>query len=245
MLSDMLSHWDQYGDEYEQFQRDVHILIEGTLDAALKYLDSEASQNLTSIERMMENAQSDYHEHLTDEHVDAQMQNASQETFLRNMALVALTSRLTHSLRKMARVAETFSPQAKSYGKSDMSEFERLWLEYRERFGIDFEANAARIAFVKALQKVRNQIVHEGGEANTFKPISQLDPDGGDAGLLDLRFSEKYPQYVCGEDRDAEVSVSEALLEENIEAAINLVGWLAAELRRMELASIQNTSGVQ
>ncbi|MGH9352406.1 MAG: hypothetical protein ACRD2G_09625 [Terriglobia bacterium] len=243
MLSDMLSHWDQYGEEYELFQQDVHILIKGTLDAALKYLDSNGSQNLTSIERMMENAQGDYHEHLIDEHMDVQGQNASQETFLRNMALVALTSRLTHSLRKMARVAETFSPRKKRYGNSRMSEFARLWSEYWERFQI--KANAAQIAFVDALREVRNQIVHEGGEANTLKPISELDPYGDAAGILDLSFSKKYPQYVCGEGMGAEVSVSEALLEENIEAAINLVGWLAAELRRNELASIQNTSGVQ
>jgi hypothetical protein len=151
------------------------------------------------------------------------------------MALVALASRLTHSLRTMARSAETFSPRQGKYGHKGMSEFNRLWLEYKDRFGIDFESNKERIAFVEPLQAVRNQIVHDGGEANTLKPIAEIDLSAGQLDFLDKRFSEKYPEYVSGD----EVSVSAELLEKNITYSIDLVGWLAGELRKKELASIR------
>jgi hypothetical protein len=36
---------------------------------------------------------------------------------------------------------------------------------------------------------------------------------------------------------NAEVSVSEEILDKNIKASIELVGWLAGELRSKELAS--------
>ena len=111
---------DVYGDEYDQFQWDVHILIEGTLEAAIKYLDSGVRRDLSEIETLMEKARGDYQQHLVEEHVDVMAQNANQETFLRNMALVALASRLTHSLRTMARSAETFSPRKKRYGNKSM-----------------------------------------------------------------------------------------------------------------------------
>jgi hypothetical protein len=126
-----------------------------------------------------------------------------------------------------------------------MSEFQRLWVEYKERFGIDFEANTSQIAFVEPLREVRNQIVHEGSEANTLKPLDEADLSGSDSGWLDMRFSEKYPEYVDGEGMSAEVSVSQELLDKNIAASIELVAWLAGELRKRELASMGNPSGIQ
>jgi hypothetical protein len=247
----MFSQWDPrleidvYRDEYEQFRRDVHILIMGTLNAATKYLDSTARQDLSQIENLMEKARGDYHQHLVEEHVDVMAQNANQETFLRNMALVALASRLTHSLRTMGRSAESFSPRKKRYGNTSMSEFDRLWVEYEERFGIDFQANTGRIAFVEPMREVRNQIVHEGSEANSFLPIGEMDLQGGDAGYLDMWFSKKYPQYTSGQGMGAEVSVSQELLDKDVKSAIDLVGWLAGELRKRELASITPTADTQ
>jgi hypothetical protein len=119
-----------------------------------------------------------------------------------------------------------------------MSEFDRVWVEYRERFGIDFVTNAHRIAFVEPMRSVRNQIVHEGGEANTLKPFDFIDVNGGNAGLLDLSFSQKYPEYVSGDGIGAEVSVSQEQLQRNIDSSVDLVGWLAEELRKRELLSI-------
>jgi hypothetical protein len=183
----------------------------------------------------MEDADSEeYQEHLVDEHVDVLEQITSQERFLRNMALVALASRLMHALRKMARSAETFSPRKKRYGNKHMSEFGRLWIEYTERFDIDFVRNAERIAFVEPLRRVRNQIVHEGSEANTLKTIDDVDLDAGETGYLDTSFSEAFPEYVAANGVGAEVSVSEELLDKNVIAAIELVGWLAGKLRNRE-----------
>jgi hypothetical protein len=119
-----------------------------------------------------------------------------------------------------------------------MSEFDRIWVEYRERFGIDFASNAHSIAFVETMREVRNQIVHDGGEANTLKPLDSIDVNGGDAGLLDTWFSEKYPDYVSGEGVGAEVSVSQEQLQKHIDASVDLVGWLASELRERALLSI-------
>ena len=240
--SDSLSSIDVFEIEYGQFQWDVHILIEGTLSASIRYLDTEARRELDEIEEARKKSFDDeYREHLVDEHVDVLSTNSSQDRFVRNMALVALASRLTHALRNMARSAELFSTRKKRYGKKRMSEFDRLWVEYQERFGIDFDANKDRIAFVNTMREVRNQIVHDGGEANTFKPLGEVDWNTGDAGYLNISFSEKYPEYVWGAGMSAEVTVSEEQLQKAIKASVDLVGWLARELRARELDSIRKT----
>jgi hypothetical protein len=229
---------DFFRDEYEPFQRDVHILIGGTLHAAIRYLGNEAKDELGRLEEWMKQDISDEaHERLVDDHVDVLAQNNDQERFLRNMALVALASRLTHSLRKMASSAELFCQRKGRYGKTSQSEFERLWLEYEARFGIDFEAHKERIAFVEPMREVRNQIVHDGGEANTIKPMDKTELIDAQLDYLDKWFSNKYPEYVHGDEGGAEVNVTEELLEKNINASIELVGWLAGELRKKQLAS--------
>jgi len=158
-------------------------------------LGTQTKTELAKLEAEMQNSLDDeYHQHLEDEHGVVEARNSSQEQFLRNMALVALTSRLTHALRKMARSAESFSIRKKRYGKKSMSEFDRLWLEYTDRFGIDFEANAERMAFVETIREVRNQIVHDGADVNTVKPLDDIDVNSGDAGYFDMRFSKKYPE---------------------------------------------------
>ncbi len=105
-------------------------------------------------------------------------------------------------------------------------------------FGIDVK-NSGRIAFVEGMAEARNRIVHAGGEANTWKPLDQLDWSSGDDGLLEVDFSKQYPEYVWGTGPNAEVRVSEVLLDKNIKASIELVAWLAGELRRKELASVK------
>jgi|SRR5580692_138214 hypothetical protein len=235
-MNALLHDIDSYDDEYHQFQWDVHVLIRGTLHASVRYLDAQIGTYLADIEAAIDKSQDTEHQqYLVDEHVDVLETNSRQERFLRNMALVALASRLTHALRTMSRSAESFSPRQKRYGKSSMSEFGRLWLEYTERFGIDFRANVDRIQFVETMREVRNQIVHDGGEANTFKPNDEIDWHADVVAYLDCSFSEKYPDYVSGD----EVSVSREQLEMAVEASVNLVGWLAKELRTRELASIR------
>lgn len=232
----MFSDMDVFRDEFERFQRDVHILIVGTLSASIRYLDQKARTELESINTALERAKSDdYQQHLVDEHVDVLATNNDQERFLRNMALVALASRLTHSLRTMARSAEVFSPRKKRYGTRDMSEFARLFAEYGERFGIDFQAASQKIAFVDPMREVRNQIVHEGSEANTLKPIDEMNFNLGDAGYLDMTFSDRFPEYVEGTGMGAEVNVTNEQLDQTIVAAIELVRWLSQELREKEI----------
>jgi hypothetical protein len=237
-MNALLDDMDSYDDEYHQFQWDVHVLIRGTLDASVRYLDARIRPYLENIETAIDKSHDAEHQQdLVDEHVDALDTNSRQERFLRNMALVALASRLTHALRTMSRSAESFSPRKKRYGRKSMSEFSRLWLEYTERFGIDFSANEDRIEFVETMREVRNQIVHDGGEANTFKPYDEIDWNEDVVAYLDCSFSEKYPGYVAGD----EVSVSREQLEKAVEASVSLVGWLAKELRTRERASIRKS----
>jgi hypothetical protein len=239
-MSELLRDLDFYEDEYHQFQRDVHVLIKGTLEASTRYLDAQVPIDLAQIKAAIDKSHDTEHQHyLVDEHVEVLETNSQQERFLRNMALVALASRLTHALRTMSRSAESFSPRRKRYGSKNMSEFSRLWVEYAERFGIDFSANADRVEFVETMREVRNQIVHDGAEANTFKPNDEIDWHADVVAYLDCSFSEKYPSYVSGD----EVSVSREQLDKAIEASVNLVGWLANELRTRELASIGKAKG--
>ena len=125
----MLPDFDMYEMEYSQFQWDVHILIEGTLEASIRYLDTESATELTKIEEALKKNHFDdeYQEHLVDEHVDVMATMGGQERFLRNMALVALVSRLSHAVREMAQVGLFGKPQG-PYGKKNDSEFQRLWM---------------------------------------------------------------------------------------------------------------------
>jgi hypothetical protein len=228
-----------YDDEYQQFQRDIYLLIEGTLNASQQYLDKECGTELAKIKAAMDATPAPRHyQYLEDEYGDVLLTNISQERFLRNMALVALASRLTHALRNMTKSAELFSPRTKRYEKmTNLSEFKRLWLEYGERFAIDFNAHADLISFVEPMRVVRNQIVHEGAEAHTFKYHDDVDWNDDSPAYMDTSFAEKYPDY-ASED-GSEVNVSKQQLKNAIEASVKLVEWLASELRTRELAHIK------
>ena len=60
-----------------------------------------------------------------------------------------------------------------------------------------------------------------------------------------LGFLQEIPEYVQGDGINAEVNVSQDLLDKNIEASIELVGWLAGEIRRREVASTKNITEIQ
>ncbi|HZZ17292.1 MAG TPA: hypothetical protein VFE08_15185 [Candidatus Sulfotelmatobacter sp.] len=241
-MHDIIRSVDFYHDEYEQFQRDVYLLIEGTLNASKKFLGDECETELTKIKTVMDKTHdAEHHSYLEDDYGDVLLTNISQERFLRNMALVALASRLTHALRNMSKSAESFSPRTdehkKRYKKTHLSEFQRLWLEYRERFGIDFVVHKDRIAFVDVMNDVRNQIVHEGAEAETFKFLYEFDANDANPQYMDTSFADKYPDYVS--EDGSEVNVSEQQLKDAIDASVKLVAWLASELRTKELAHIK------
>ena len=119
-----------------------------------------------------------------------------------------------------------------------LSEFNRLLLEYGERFGIDFAVHADRIAFVEPMREVRNQIVHEGAEAQTFKYQSHTDWNDGALAFVDASFAKKYPDYVS--EDGSEVNVSEQQLKNAVESSVQLLGWLASKLRGRQLAYLFN-----
>ncbi len=227
----MGQHFEIYPLEADSFEADVRVLIQNTLRAALEQISGAAQTELTAIETALKKTTDDEaQEHLVDEHVDVLAQELSQERFLRNMALVALASRLTHALRKMARTAEHFRPRKRRYGSSSDSEFERLWKEYTDRFSIDFDVNASRIAFVEPMRKVRNRIVHDGAEATSWNSSTIESLQRGEEPILDTAFSEAYSEFVIGEGWDAEVVVSQEQLDSMCEASVALVRWLSTEL---------------
>jgi hypothetical protein len=224
-----MQHIDVYSDEAASFEADVNVLVRNTLHAALAHLSTSATAQITDIEKARAKATGpDAVERLIDAHVDVLATGAAQERFLRNIAVVALSSRVLHSLTKMARVAEHFRPSTHNYkGKS---EFLRLWAEYEARFSIDFEAHADKIAFVEPMVRVRNQIVHEGAQANTWNSATLESLQEGQEVALNTTFADTYPQFVAGEGWDAEVVVSQEQLDSMCDASVGLVRWLAEEL---------------
>jgi hypothetical protein len=239
---------DAFHSEYSSFEREVHILILGTLDAANRRLEAEFEEDTTKITAGMDESTVRRSERLTDDLAELSWFLHDQRRFLLNMAVVGLASRLTHALRQMARAAETFSPRKKSYGSDgkDNSEFGRLWVEFRERFDLDVRADPNRIAFIQPLRDVRNQIVHDGGVANPYKfrqDIQEARFDQEREGMpfdpnqmLDLRFSTAYPDFVDGEGSNAEVAVSQEQLESMVKSSLELVKWCAVQIRAKELA---------
>jgi hypothetical protein len=185
---------------------------------------------------------------LTDDLAELNWFLHDQKRFLLNMAVVGLASRLTHTLRQMARAAETFSPRKKNYGSDgkDSSEFGRLWVEFRERFDIDVKADPKRVAFIQPLREVRNQIVHDGGVANPYKfkqdtQAARFDQEREGMPfdlnqMLDLKFSTAFPDFVDGEGSDAEVAVSQEQLESMVKDSLELAKWCAEQIRARELA---------
>ncbi len=223
--------------EAANFEADVNLLIRSTLHAALAHLSGTERSELAAIKEALDRATDDEVQHyLVEEHVDVLATGRSQERFIRNMALVALASRLTHVLRKMARLAEHFVPRKKRYGSRSDGEFKQLWMEYADRFGIDFIANASHIAFVEPMRSVRNQVVHDGAEANAWSESTSESLRQGREPTLDTRFSDAYPEFVHGDGWDAEVVISQAQLDAMCDASIALVRWLAKELDAKDCA---------
>jgi hypothetical protein len=239
---------DAFHFEYSNFERDVHILILGTLEAADKRLAAEFQEDTAKITAGMDEAAVSCSEYHFDKLAELNWFFHDQQRFLLNMAVVGLASRLTHTLRQMARAAESFSPREKKYGPDgkDNSEFGRLWVEFKERFDLDVKADSNRVAFITSLREVRNQIVHDGGIANPYKYKQDIhealsDQEGArtpfdPSQMLDLKFSKAHPEFVDGEGSDAEVAVSQKQLEAMIKSSLELVKWCALQIRAKQLA---------
>jgi hypothetical protein len=239
-------HWtyrpDFFDHERDYFERDLHIIIVGSFDAGMEQLAMEFTKDSAKLEADINKTTGDHQQWLVDSHAELMMDHAEQERFLRNMAFVALGTRLIHALRKMLRTAETFCPRNKKYRDTSMSEILRIWAEIGERFGIDLAANADKIAFAMPLNDVRNQIVHDGGDANPQLSFEKCTVGGGDESYLDLRFSKRYPEYVEGSGSLAAVRVTKEQFDRAFEASVVLVKWLAQELRIRQLAYVKSQS---
>lgn len=227
----MIIEWDIFGDEFRQFEWDLHVLIEGTLAAGRKSLSDQVDSELAKFDeyRALPNANQ---EHLNDEYVDILAMHNEQDVFLRNVALVSLTTHLNLTIRRMLRQANSKPRKEGRYpGKH---EFARLWSEFADRFGIVFAPEA--IGFVEPMVMARNQIVHEGGDAALIQP----------GGSLDTSFSDSCPQYVrLAGSINASVEVTQELLDMNIEKSIALVRSCAERLKAAELSVGPPTSDLE
>lgn len=227
--------WDHYDAEAQSFLEDVHMLILHTLHASRQHLRNEAAKQHSEIEEHLEKAKGETAERLAQDHADVGIQLAQQERFLRNQALVSVMSRLTHALLSMAKLSETWGmPRTKNVGNEEGGdEFKKIWREYRERFGLNLSAKY--IGFVDRYRRVRNRIVHYGGEANSYLPFDEIDAEAGFDGMLDFNFSNRCPEFVQGEGYSAEVDVTDELLDFAVSQSRELVIYVAKQLRVKEL----------
>ena len=215
--------FDMFELELESFQRDVYLLILNTLDKGLTALSGDMDEKLAEIDAAK--AKFGSSTRLAEDHVEVLEVHWAQQNFLTSQALVALASRLQNAINQCAKYA-TFRPRivGRYPGKN---EWLRIWREYTERFGFNFEAETDRIAFIRPMIEARNRIVHNGSEANT------VNEDGEE----DTSFSKSYPDYVFGDGFTAVVHVSEELLKQNVEQSISLLQWISETLRKKELES--------
>jgi hypothetical protein len=225
--------WDSFQIEAERLQQDVHMLILVTLDAGNQHLRQEVDKNNEKIEQYSVSANGEAAERLAEDQASLWVQLEEQQVFLRNQALVALISRLTHSLRKMLRSAESWSPRDPN-GYEGRDEFKTIWMELRKRF--DLSLGPRYIQWVEPYRRARNRIVHNGGEANVERHFSEIDPEADfDEGFYDTTFSRECRVFVSGTGSTAQVNVTEKLLDHAVEKSIQLVQYVAEQLRAKEL----------
>jgi hypothetical protein len=229
--------FDSFQTEAEYFERDVHVLILDTLRAGVTLLNQEMQDEDAALKGHLGNADGHLAEIIGERQIDLWSTVGDQENFLRNMALVALLSRLAHALKQMARAAETFQPIDQNRSEDGKDEFKQIWAEYRARFGIDFSPRF--IQFIDPLRRARNMIVHNGGEANLPISIMEIDLSKGDEGFYDPSFMKKYPQFVDGTGSGAKIVVSEEQLNSTVDASVKLVKHAAQRLREKELEAVK------
>jgi hypothetical protein len=236
--NDFLQNWDTYGTEANSFETDVHTLILISLDAGITQLNTEAKADDDKLMRYLPTVTGEAAELLAEDQAHLWIELSHREIFLRNMALVALLSRLTHTLHNMLGYAETWAPRDPK-GHEGGDEFKKIWSEFRIRFGINL--GARYIGWVDRYRRARNLIVHNGGEANIMKPFPEMDMDAGAEGMYDVSFSKNYPAFVNGTD----VVVTQKLLHHAVESAVRLVKHAAGELRELELEAAKKENQSQ
>lgn len=236
--SDWRHQHDFFHHASDAFDRDLHVVIFGTLGAGMKHLARQHKRDLDKLAPRLEAAQGDYRSWLEDSCAELWAERSDQERFFRNMATVAIATRLIQTLRKLLSAAEIYKFR-KPCKDTSKSEIMRLWTELGEHFGLDIAANQEHIAFAAPLNDVRNQIVHDGGQANPELLLEKCNLEGGDAGILDLKFSTKYPEYVEGSGMLAEVNVSMEQVRRFGDQSLELLKWVSSELRKKQLEFVE------
>jgi hypothetical protein len=211
--------------EADHFERDVHVIILGTLEAGTTYLTGQSEETDKEIDDYLKTAKGEAAEHAVEMQVDSWSRLSEQVDFLRNMALVALLSRLTHALRQVCRQGDIYAPlNPKGYGNPRDDEFKKIWAEFRERFGIEFAEES--VTLIDALRRARNMVVHNGAKAKAALPMDKVDFSTSE--FYDTKFITNYPQFVDKLDR---VVISDKQLNEAVGKSVELVKYAAERLR--------------
>jgi hypothetical protein len=225
---------DAYAAELENFQRDVYILINHSLLVATDALHAGGEAENLRMQPDLEHAEDEDYDQLADRLEKVWMHIEDQKTFLRNMALVALLSRLIHTLEKMAKHA----PGRRYKRKPREGDFDKLWREYAGRFEIDLLGTEKhRIDFIDPLRHARNCIVHAGGEVEKISELKKNDaPKAGGttrtlAFIFHHRIPDKYKAFVQDDGFGTRIAISQQQLDEAISSSIELVRWPAPRLR--------------
>jgi hypothetical protein len=216
--------------EHRKFERDVRVIVMGSLEAGIKQLAREFVGTEKRFNERLEGATQEQEDWIIDDFIDIREDHEDQERFLRNIAIVALLSRLTHMLHALARHGNELAPRDANGYYGD-NEFKELWAEFRTRFGIQLPPK--HIQWIEPFRRARNLIVHHGGEANPLK--YDTDKRGATVVTRDTSFSKRYRQLVEGEEHAAEVRITQVQLTRAGERAIELSAWLAQELRKLQI----------
>lgn len=233
-VDDSWGNCDGYRYRFDRFYEEIHTLILWPLNSAITHLKEEAQAEDAKLEPHLKYPTPDDEEQIFEEQQRHWQYFDGQERFLYNMALVALLSHIIHTLRTMARDSCWITPRKASY--KGTGELAQLWTEFKERFGLDFVPHQEHIDYLDRLRVVRNQIVHDGGEANVLKDYGKttINPDGS-FHMYDTSFSDKYPEFVDGKEFSAMVTVSAEQLDRGIDDSIAVVRWISEQLRAIEV----------
>jgi hypothetical protein len=233
---------DFFRHENRKFERDVETVVLGSLNAGIKSVRKQLERASAKCDERLKNASPEQEDWIVDDFIDVRADHEDQERFLRNIAVVALLSRLTHTMNKLAYAGSDFGPRDPK-GYEGENEFQKLWREYRKRFGIIVPPK--HIQWIEPLRNARNRIVHYGGEANPIKPYTGSDAEASPEVPRDWSFSTKYPLYVDASDWNAEVRVTEQQLAYAAKKAVELTTWLAGELRARQLKKAEETAAAK
>jgi hypothetical protein len=226
---DFFRDYDAFAEDARQFEEDVHLLVLGTFNAAQAHWSGRLDVELPKIEAMIKSAKNDgYAQHLVDEHTDELARYSEQVRFSLNTAVVSLVTLFIDTIRRMYRHLDITIPrlQGRYPGKTEVS---RLRSEALGRFGIKDSDWDQRMAFIEPFVLARNLIVHNEGEADTLL----LD------GTKDQDFRISNPEWV---DHYGRVAIPEKAVNDHVQVSVEVLRWIAAQLRARELQTQQATN---